>query len=102
MTDRPPPQSTVQAAGRVAEDVVAGLRTQPMLLGLIVLNIIALGVSVWFLDRLSGNASRRLDAILHACLPGYDLKPGSTLGSTPHAQQVPKASPPDGGSSAQP
>jgi hypothetical protein len=97
VTDRPPPQSTVQAAGRVAEDVVSGLKAQPALLGLVILNLIAIGTAVWFLDRIASRAGDRLDHILAACLPGFDLK-----GSVPHAQQVPSPGSANGGRSPQP
>lgn len=77
MTDqRPPPQNTIQAVGAAASDVVAGLKVQPMLLGLIVLNIIAVAAALWFLNRLvdHGQAKQKEDRetmqqILAACLP---------------------------------
>jgi hypothetical protein len=40
--ERPAPASTMQVAGHVAEDVVGGLKSQPFLLGLLVLNAIGM------------------------------------------------------------
>lgn len=44
---RPISPSAVQATGQVASDVVAGLKGQPMLLGIVVLNIIGIGIAGW-------------------------------------------------------
>jgi hypothetical protein len=48
---RPPrdyPPSTVQAAGQAAESVIAGLKQQPALLAIVVLNVIMIGSLFWF------------------------------------------------------
>ena len=62
--DRPPPQSTIQAAGYVAEDVVSGLRTQPLLLGLVVLNCIGIAAALWFLNLIAANNAAHLEQIM--------------------------------------
>jgi len=67
MTSEPPhplPQSTVQAAGQAASDVVQGLKQQPMLLALVVLNAIAIIVAVWFLRGLQEQARAQTDRIM--------------------------------------
>jgi hypothetical protein len=67
MTSEPPrplPQSTVQATGQVASDVVLGLRQQPALLAIVVLNIIAICFAGWFLAKLADVASTRTEAMM--------------------------------------
>jgi uncharacterized protein HemX len=61
---RQPPQSAVQATGQVASDVVAGLKGQPMLLAIVILNALAIGVAVWFLRGLQEGQSQRTDHML--------------------------------------
>jgi hypothetical protein len=65
MTDeRPLPQSTVQATGQVASDVVIGLKQQPALLAIVVLNIVAICFAGWFLAKLADTGSKRTDAMM--------------------------------------
>lgn len=66
---RPEPQGTAQAVGRVVEEVVGGLRSSPVLLALMMLNVIGIGAACWFLSRLATAQSSRVDLILKACLP---------------------------------
>lgn len=69
--ERVPPQSTVQAAGRVAEDVISGLKSQPTLLGLIVMNMLGILAAMWFLSELSTaqkERSTQLFDMLKTCL----------------------------------
>lgn len=54
----------------VASDVVSGLKGQPFMLGLLVLNTLGIGAACWFLSRLATAQGARIDAILKACLPG--------------------------------
>jgi len=61
---RPPPQSTIQAAGRVAEDVVGGLQKAPIMLGVIVLNVILVGAALYFLSTLSENARKHREDLM--------------------------------------
>jgi hypothetical protein len=49
---RPLPTSTVQVAGQAASDVIGGLKQQPMLLALVLLNVIAVAAALWFLRDL--------------------------------------------------
>ena len=67
---RPEPQSTVQAAGRVASDVVTGLSAQPLLLAVIVLNIVGIIAAVWFLGRMLEHSSTRHAQLMAYCLTG--------------------------------
>jgi hypothetical protein len=60
-SERPPVQSTVQAAGRVAEDVVAGLRASPLMLGLVIVNLTFVGVAGYAMH----SASVRKDELLN-------------------------------------
>jgi len=62
--DRPQPQSTVQAASQVAGDVVAGLKTQPLLLGIVVLNVIGICAALYFLNLLAANNQTHMSQIL--------------------------------------
>jgi hypothetical protein len=55
---------------KVAQDVVSGLKGQPVILGLLVLNSIGIGAAVWFLKALATAQGGRLDLILKSCLPG--------------------------------
>jgi hypothetical protein len=66
-----PPQSTVQAAEKVATGVVTGLVGTPALLAVVVLNVIAICVAAWFLAKLADVASTRTEALLkmiHDCM----------------------------------
>jgi hypothetical protein len=68
---RPPPQSAIQATGQVASDVIGGLRNQPALLAVVVLNVIAIGMAVWFLRDLTESAREfrtQLIDIISKCL----------------------------------
>ena len=56
---RPLPQSTVQAAGQAASDVIAGLQKSPILLALILLNILGIGAGVWVLKDLAQISNTR-------------------------------------------
>lgn len=67
---RPEPQSTVQAAGRVASDVVVGLSTQPIVLAIIVLNVIGVIAAVWFLGRMLDHSNTRHSQLMAYCLTG--------------------------------
>lgn len=70
MSDHPP-QSTVQAVGQAAESVISGLKQQPMLLGVILLNCAFLGTLAWFLSALvhrSGMTMDALHALIKSCL----------------------------------
>jgi hypothetical protein len=71
MTDqpRPPATSSIQAAGRVAEDVITGLKGQPILLSIVLLNIFGIGAALWFLNKLANNNAASFQLILRACLP---------------------------------
>jgi hypothetical protein len=69
---RPPPQSTVQAAGQAASDVIGGLKQQPLVLGMVVLNTIGIAAAVWFLSRLAEAQTHRMDKLLEIiarCMP---------------------------------
>jgi hypothetical protein len=62
--DRAPPQSTVQAAGQVAEDVVAGLKGQPLLLGIVVLNLLGIAAALYFLNLLATNNAAHITELM--------------------------------------
>jgi hypothetical protein len=49
---RPPPASTMQVAGQAASDVIGGLKQQPLMLAIVVLNLIGIGAAVWFVNNL--------------------------------------------------
>jgi hypothetical protein len=53
------PTSTVQAAGQAASDIIGGLKTQPMLLALVVMNIIGIGAGIWVVSDLAKLSNAR-------------------------------------------
>ncbi len=61
---RPPPQSAIQATGQVATDVVGGLKNQPALLAIVVLNVVMIVVAAWFLHQLAGAARENRESII--------------------------------------
>jgi hypothetical protein len=75
MSERGPPQSTIQAAGQVATDVVAGLRQQPLLLGIVVLNVIGIAAALYFLNKLADASDRRFAMVMQACMPHITIPP---------------------------
>lgn len=61
---RPQPTSTVQVAGQAATDVIGGLKQSPALLAMVVLNVLAIGLAVWFLRGLQESQAKRVDHLL--------------------------------------
>lgn len=68
------PQSIIQAAGQTSLEVAGGLRQNPVILGLVCLNALAIGIAAWFLmdltEKLSKNVQvreERLMALVHDC-----------------------------------
>lgn len=59
--------------GRVAVGVVEGLKAQPVLLALVVLNIVGIVAAVWFLSELLEQNAERMMILLKNCLP-HDLR----------------------------
>lgn len=72
MTDPrlPPPQTVIQAAGQTAAEVVGGLKQQPLLLGIVVLNIIGIGAALWFLDKITTIQHDNYVNLVRYCFPG--------------------------------
>lgn len=69
MSEDRSPNTLVGAAGQTASEVVQGLGQQPVLLGLIVLNIIFIATGGWFLHELRAGAGQRMDMLIERCLP---------------------------------
>lgn len=67
--EQPRPATSIAAVGAVASDVVAGLKQQPLALGLIVMNILGVSAALWFLARLTNHNTTVMQMILKACLP---------------------------------
>jgi len=61
---RPPPQSTVQAVSQVTSDVVGGLKSNPIILAIIVLNVILVGAALYFLNTLAENARKHREDLM--------------------------------------
>lgn len=73
MTDAP--NSPVQAAARIAESAVNGLKGSPIILGLLLLNGIGVGGAVWFLTALAAAQQARFDMLFKICLAKAGLTP---------------------------
>ena len=54
---------------KLAGEVVTGLKTQPTLLGIVVLNIVAVVMAAWFLDKLAEGNRAMIDRLMSACFP---------------------------------
>jgi hypothetical protein len=54
---------------QVASDVVKGLQSAPLLLGVLVLNIVMVSAATYFLIRFGEANSARIELILKSCLP---------------------------------
>ena len=54
----------MEASGQVASDVVAGLRQQPAILALVVLNLVAIGAGIWFLRGLQDAQTKRIEQMM--------------------------------------
>jgi hypothetical protein len=82
MTDQPPsrpqnnndrraPQSTVQAVSLASRDVIKGLTQNPMMLGLVVLNIIGIGAALWFIHELLQSGQERYMQLMRECFTHF-------------------------------
>lgn len=55
---------TNEEARRVASEVVSGLKSSPLLLGLVVLNAIGIGAAVWVLRSFASAQAARFNQML--------------------------------------
>ena len=62
------PQTVAGASGRVASDVIGGLKQQPMLLAIVVLNIMGIGAALYFLNKLATESNARFVSLMEYCL----------------------------------
>jgi uncharacterized protein HemX len=69
--DRRAPQSTVQAAGLAARDVIRGLTQNPVILGLVVLNVIGIGAAVWIMHELLQAGQERYMQLMRECFTHF-------------------------------
>jgi hypothetical protein len=58
------PQSTVQAAGQAATDIIGGLKASPALLAIILLNMIGVAAAIWFLNKLIDRARSNIELVV--------------------------------------
>lgn len=65
----PAPQSVVQATGKVATSIIDGLKAQPAMLVLVLLNIFILGMLGWLAYANAERRQKRETMILERCLP---------------------------------
>jgi len=63
----------VQTGGQVASDVVTGLKTEPMVLGLIVLVSIGVIANYWFINNLLEKGHERTMYLFQHCVVGSKL-----------------------------
>jgi hypothetical protein len=54
---------------RISSNIVEGLKSQPVLLALVVLNIVGILAAVWFLSELLDQNAERMMILLKNCLP---------------------------------
>lgn len=85
-----PPQSTVQAAGQAASDVIRGLEKSPILLALILLNILGIGAGVWVLKDLAQISNTRFSEMAQLTKECFEhlSKPKATNVTDDHAAAV--------------
>ena len=58
----------VEHLTRAASEMVAGLKGSPVLLALILLNMMMIGASLWFLKALATAQAVRFDVLMKACM----------------------------------
>ena len=71
-----PPHTVVEATGKAASDVVAGLKNSPALLSLVVLNVVGLALAMWFLTQLLTASHEHRDkmlALIEKCMSHQGL-----------------------------
>jgi hypothetical protein len=67
------PSNIVQASGQLAAEVVSGLKGQPLMLAIIILNLIGIGAAVWFVNNLEERQHARsveLLKMIRECVSG--------------------------------
>jgi len=57
----------IQATGKVASSIVDGLKTQPLALPLVVINLLALGLVAYALHEIA-DRTRARDALIAECM----------------------------------
>ena len=60
----------INVTGEAAKDVVKGLSGNPLMLGLLCLNVLGVGAAVWYLEKINGRNAEMFTILLKACLPG--------------------------------
>lgn len=73
MSSEPPRDyapSAVQAAGQAAESIVSGLKHQPALLAVVVLNALAIAAGIWFMSNVIESSQKNLQALMLSCFDG--------------------------------
>lgn len=70
-----PPVASPGSPLRVAESIVAGLASQPILLTLVVLNLVGIGAALWFLHELGSVAQARTTHLLQLLQQCMERKP---------------------------
>jgi hypothetical protein len=66
----PHPVSSVQVAGHAAESVINGLKAQPALLAIVVLNLLAIVTGAWFMTKVVESSQKNMQAIMQSCFHG--------------------------------
>lgn len=65
----------IQEVTKVASSVADGLKAQPALLAVVVLNCLAIGVGIWFMSKVVDASQRNMQTILTACLDNHSKPP---------------------------
>jgi hypothetical protein len=53
---------------KIASEMLSGLKASPVLLALILLNMMMIGASLWFLKALAAAQASRFDVLMKACI----------------------------------
>jgi hypothetical protein len=62
--------SMINVTGEAAKDVVKGLSGNPLMLGLLCLNVLGVGAAVWYLEKINGRNAELFSTLLKSCIGG--------------------------------
>ena len=77
------PQTVVQATGALANEIIGGLKAQPIMLGVLVLNAMFLGIMWYMVDGWSLRRHDEVKLLLDRCFANVVLPQRQDSGRTP-------------------